>query len=411
MKLKAKSDGAQARARRQRKKNQIREQREAQDRKSIPAQLLAADSRKKKTDAENFLSGTSVPEKAYELVEYLGANVPKLLCEEYKRSYVYAAWFNWLRPLEEWKPRGKGVATMLRSLWEHLFAKYSMPAWLWRAFDVRDGYESLPLLVFATQIAAGGSPFKLVQDGTLSIPLTRKMCHDLMTRTPTMGGSFLDAIREAQVLGQGGNRNLVAAWRATSAGINLHACIDEAFWNTVLLWFCANPMMPMSEVGPLTDFIRHRRTADPGFSMKGRGVVALQRAMQEWHGELARLKTVAKTKFTPSGIRAFDFDKSSEKNRSIWHMREILTSKDLAEEGRAMSHCVYSYAPSVSSGRISIWSLTQEDNTGHWRRLTVEVNNADKRIVQMRGRFNKPATIVDLNILSQWSAKNSLIGA
>jgi hypothetical protein len=52
-------------------------------------------------------------------------------------------------------------------------------------------------------------------------------------------------------------------------------------------------------------------------------------------------------------------------------LREILDAQALADEGHAMSHCVFWYVRPIEIGECSIWTLTLEDNTGHWRRLTI----------------------------------------
>ena len=85
-----------------------------------------------------------------------------------------------------------------------------------------------------------------------------------------------------------------------------------------------------------------------------------------------------------------------------------MTGAELLDEGRAMSHCVYSYAPAIASKRTSIWALTIEDGTGHWRSLTIEVINESRQIVQARGRFNRPPETRATAILNNWAAKNNL---
>jgi hypothetical protein len=92
----------------------------------------------------------------------------------------------------------------------------------------------------------------------------------------------------------------------------------------------------------------------------------------------------------------------------VWRVREILDGKTLADEGRAMGHCVYSYARLIESGHCAIWTLTLRDDTGHWRRLTIEVRLSLRQIVQARGRFNAKAQPKDLLVLEQWATRNDL---
>jgi hypothetical protein len=172
-------------------------------------------------------------------------------------------------------------------------------------------------------------------------------------------------------------------------------------------------MLPQSEVAPLVDYIEHRRVEVPDFAIRGRSVLAMMREMQQWHGQLAKEKAALGRTFTPSGLQPMDIDRSRRDVRGnrlieIWHVREILESKVLADEGRAMSHCVLSYARRIESGECSIWTLTFEDNTGLWRRLTIEVRPPLRQIVQARGRFNRLPEPRDLLALAAWASRNKL---
>src|SRR6185295_17519596 len=106
-----------------------------------------------------------------------------------------------------------------------------------------------------------------VKSGLMPVPLTRSMCHELMSH----GGEarFLGAVRRTQVKAAGGDTRLFRAWSATRAGRRLHARTDEEFWQTVIVWLAANPMLPQAEVSPLVDYIEQRRVEDPALSMKG----------------------------------------------------------------------------------------------------------------------------------------------
>jgi hypothetical protein len=58
--------------------------------------------------------------------------------------------------------------------------------------------------------------------------------------------------------------------------------------------------------------------------------------------------------------------------------------------------------------------LTLEEGRGDsretslWAMLTIEVRNAERRIVQARGRFNRPATSAEHQILVRWAGVNGL---
>ena len=62
-------------------------------------------------------------------------------------------------------------------------------------------------------------------------------------------------------------------------------------------------------------------------------------------------------------------------------MLELGTSLDLAFEGAAMRHCVASYSSRAQTGAVSLWSVRVDGE----QRLTVEIHNASRQIVQVRG--------------------------
>jgi hypothetical protein len=236
------------------------------------------------------------------------------------------------------------------------------------------------------------------------------MCHDVLSHPGE--ATFLAAIRHAQVRASGGSVRFSRAWSRSHQGQQLHDRAAEEFWQTVIGWFCHNPVT-QAEVGPLVDYIAHRREQDAAFSMKGRSLSALERGMRAWHGDLGRRRSIRRVVFRRSGLLPLDIarklrDKSGQTVREVWHFREVLHSTTLADEGRAMGHCVYSYASKIQSGLCSIWMLTLEDATGHWRRLTIEVRVSERRIVQARGLRNKLPDARDMVALRDWAGRNRL---
>jgi hypothetical protein len=348
-------------------------------------------------------------QKLRELLRPIVERAPRLIGGDVPSALKLMAEADWVRPPSAWRPAGKSQDRLFRSLAEHVLARYPMPAFLWSAFFAE---EDAPVLArLAVHLGAGGSLYQAVRSGLMPVPLTRGMCHELMSR----GGEarFLDAVRRVQVKAAGGDARLLRAWIATRAGRRLHALADEEFWQTVIAWLGANPMLPHAEVGPLVDFIEHRRAETPDFAIQGRSVLATLRAMREWHGQLAKENKWRGSVFGASGLQPMKIDHSrrtfgGKRVVEIWHFREVLDATTLADEGRAMGHCVYSYAPRIACGECSIWTLTLEDDTGHWRRLTIEVRPSQRQIVQARGRFNKLPEPKDTLALQAWASRNNL---
>ncbi len=339
-----------------------------------------------------------------QLLRAVTAKAPRLVEPATIGALRHLAELPWLRPPSDWKPKGKGRETLFRDLCAHLLAKFPMPPFLWSAFFELDAPRLGP---FVARVAAGGSAYDAVKAGLLPAPLTRKMCHDLL-QTPAHV-PFLKALRRTQVRACGGDARFLETWLGTAAGRCLNGAADEAFWATVVEWFAKNPMADLNQVGPLVDFLAHRRREDPAFSMKGRGVLATLRAMAEWHGRLARQRVLHGELYPSSGLRRFEFERGARDTRGnyaveLWKVEEIVTSNELAAEGNALSHCVFSYASSIKRGHCSIWSMTLDGQ----RAITVEVNNQARRVVQVRGKRNRAATARELSVLAQWAGVNGL---
>lgn len=349
---------------------------------------------------------TRTPELAT-LLRHAAGVVPRIVCPDYVFGLYWLARLGWLRQLSEHVPRGKGRDSLFRGLAAHLLAAYPTPPFLYNGL-FEDDADTLSKVVAA--VAGGASLFSQCQSGALSAPLTRRMCHQVMlspSRTQLM-----TAIRAAQITGEGGNATLLRAWMGTDAGRRLQTPELERYWHGVLRWFVHNPVA-FASVGPLVDYIDHRRGLDPGFCMKRRSARALARAVREWHGELAQLRALDGRVFAVSGFQPGRFDRSVRVRAGgfqhrIWSVDEIRTGAALAEEGRQMRHCVYSYASSIESGRTSIWSMTLFDGAATYRVVTIEVRNVERRIVQARGRLNRPISPAELQILVTWAGENSL---
>ena len=399
-------------ARRERRREQEARQREVKAREVALRAALARRPDSPIDAVERLLVDEAQAPRAQRLRDLLGPvaeRAPRLICGETLAALKLVAEADWVRPPSRWQPSGKSQNRLFRSLAEHVLARYRMPPFLWSAFFADE--DAAALARIAVHVAAGGSLYQAVQSGLMPVPLTRSMCHELMSR----GGEarFLDAVRRVQVKAAGGDGRLFRAWIATRAGHRLHSRTGEEFWQTILVWFSANPMVPQAEVSPMVDYVDHRRAEAPAFSIKGRSMLAMMRAMRQWHGQLAKEEALFGRSFSRSGLQPMDIDRSrrhvsGSRVIEIWRFREVLDSKTLADEGRAMSHCVYSYAGHIESGACSIWTLTLEDNTGHWRRLTIEVRPSIRQIVQARGRFNRLPEPRDMLALDAWAGRNNL---
>lgn len=323
-----------------------------------------------------------------------------------------------LRPLNEWKPRGKGRASIFRSLCEHLLARYPTPPFLWSVFDDEPNATTLVPLIAA--IAAGGSLFQLCKAGGLPFELTRVQCADFLKSNTSFG--VLAALRRVQVKAAGGDQRLFEVWRSLPRNRELASPTLEAFGVTVLGLLARNPLLDRERIGPLCDYVCHRQRFVPGFSLKGRSIEALLRDMDGWHRRLNASKAEAHrapVAFEPSGFKGYKVEKADTggpvgKNGfsaepRIWTVQEILSSTELRHEGQTLHHCVYSYADPVIARQTSIWSLLLTGPAGTSEKLvTLEVSNGTRSIVQARGKHNRLTTAQEDKVVLGWATRNGL---
>jgi hypothetical protein len=305
-----------------------------------------------------------------------------------------------VRRVQDWEPRGKGRDALFRSLAAHLLATVPVPAIVWSAFHDEHAGALVPL---AVNVARGGSLFDWAK--TFAIPLTRRMCHELLAMPADV--ALFDSIRRVQARVAGATPRFFDAWRATRYAQRIGTPEEERFWYSVVEWFAKAPLLDAEHVGPLCDYVDHRRRESDAFSMSGRAPLAMIRAMHAWHGELAVDRSANACIFPKSGFTDFLHRAANE----TWSIREILTSRALAHEGRRMRHCVYSYAASIKRGGTSIWSVQMDDGLGVNDNLhvaTLEVDNARRRLVQARGPCNRAITSRDLTIVRLWAGANNL---
>jgi hypothetical protein len=219
---------------------------------------------------------------------------------------------------------------------------------------------------------------------------------------------ILRALRYAQVVALDGSPHL--AWSIAFSPIG-KSIENEDFWVTVIHFFVNNPMLERSYVEPIIDYIQHQKFTPsrvlqpdgtfaegppphPNFSIKGRSAVKLLRQVDEWHVQLTGEENIRLEKWEPSKFREFSRTEiDSETGRTFtWTIHELLTSAQLAVEGRVMHHCVASYTRRCVSGETSVWSLRVQDTDAPESEqsniLTIAVDNKKRVVTQARGKYN-----------------------
>ena len=328
---------------------------------------------------------------------------------------------SWVRPLEDWRPESHNARRQFGHLARHQLAQYSeVPFCLDAAWFGGDEDEAQRRQGWFLHLGGGGS-MRTAPD--LPLRLTKRMAHVFLQAenhyTPEQ------ALRCAQVIGQGGSQTLVDAILQTRIG---HTFEHEPFWSSVVTFFVRNPMLDPAHVGPIVDYLHDQKFVraerllpggevefdeppQPNLSMKSRSVDKLLGQVEQWHQELAnrrigeedqetarpasrraaRNRRRPLLEWTAGAIADFEFKENDvpRKERVCWTIHELRSNRELAAEGKAMSHCVLSYAKSCRSGGKSIWSLGVRIGKGQRRQvLTIALDPSTRRVTEVRGRYN-----------------------
>lgn len=311
-----------------------------------------------------------------------------------------ASWHkHWLRDPSEWRPDSHNARKQFGSLARHLLVKYEVPTFMDVAWFLSVDQDAYPQQRWFVDVGTGGN----IRKADIPLTLTKKMAH-LFLHAPD-DYTIYEAFRWGQVLGLGGEEPLVRAINATRLGMSFE---HEDFWHTVIHFFVNNPMLDPDEVGPIVDYIQNQKyepreevvdgetvvlpPEQPNFAIKARSMDKLLQQMEMWHRGLNRRDRLPSRVWAPSHIKPLDWTQTNKYGIALarWTITEILDTRELSAEGRAMHHCVGSYAKNCKNGNISVWSMqvTPVDGEETYRVMTIAVQNRSHTISQARGKCN-----------------------
>jgi hypothetical protein len=125
-----------------------------------------------------------------------------------------------------------------------------------------------------------------------------------------------------------------------------------------------------------------------------------------WHEELRlmRMGKYGRTFNLPkSDINTYKIEYKDKKYKVI----QLLTNKDLIEEGRTLSHCVGTYTNNCIDRGSYIFSLClEQENEENTPLITIEVNA--NTIRQKKGKKNRPCSQEEDYIIRKWAKENKL---
>ena len=325
---------------------------------------------------------------------------------------------NWIRSPREWRPDSHNARRQFSSLVRHLLTEYDVPTFMDAAWFQGQAVLARSEQDWFLHICRGQN----IRTADVPVNLSKMMAHRFLEAPD--GLTVREALRWAQVVGQGGSELLARAIIDSPIGSNFE---HEDFWATVVLYFVNHPMLDAALVGPLIDYIIHRKYApqehilpggrtelgpppQPNFAVKGRSIDKLIAQMEDWHHQLAEIPEALEQddqqvaegtprkrarrrnhEWSSTGIQSYKLEEAigaDGKAARTWTVQELLSVRELAAEGAELNHCVKSYAKSCRQGQVSIWSLQVVEDGKRTRVLTIAVDSASRKLNQIRGRFN-----------------------
>jgi len=331
--------------------------------------------------------------------------------------WSYKGW--WIRDYKDWNPRSKNPMKQLSSLIRFLLTDYDIPLFADKAWFIKPLLRS-KTLEYHDDITTNLKWYLGLCQGQnirtmnkLPIPLTKKQAHHFCKAPETY--SYSEAFRYGQILGLGGNKRLIEQV-INKLPLNCtghHYKWDEKvqkpnqFHDPLIRLFIANPMLDVHMFGQIIDYVTDQRYENPNFSYKGKTAESLLRKTEEWHERVRKTEGKNFRNWEPNkdiGIHRWEEGNVENKNFRVWTITELVNSKQLASEGKQLKHCVRSYVRSCGAGRVSIWSLSCNDE----KKVTVEVNNKMHKIVQAKGLANRSPNSQEMRNIREWAINNSI---
>jgi hypothetical protein len=224
--------------------------------------------------------------------------------------------------------------------------------------------------------------------------LSKRAAH--IFSTATKGANLGDMLRNAMYSALGASSSLQSELEQHL--LNAHASFFE---DCVRFFVREGKTLTYQQYVILFNYINHIVEETGQFDFKGRTIVSLNRAYDEWQKEVTLMRLKAHKDQVWPGAKMKDMVFKNAKGKALYHFIQLKNAYDLALEGSMMHHCVGGYSWQCIEGSTSIWSLRRLEKTGDVSLVTVQVMK--KRIVQARGAFNGLPKEEELSFIKKWA--------
>ncbi len=374
------------------------------------------------TDIQNEFLKLSSGDKAFfmELMQH-----PKINFDKNKHYYrlliAFIQHFEFpIREFSSWKtPRSNSEEVIMQSLFTHLYVAYKLPRVLVRKIPAilnKNLKEWEGKLLLALAEGKGLHTLK-----TMPIDCNSKMNY-FFTRAPedyTLLEAFAWAKLKSSKAGERFSSILARKlfknpeqkwpkWIAEFMGfIQRNSDISGKEINDILSFIVFQKETKYQIALPGVSYKIKLDPLFPNFSFKGKTIASAMRDVSEWKKYLLLSKQMGEIGSLPvSTTKAFTHRTTSQK---CYSFKQILTVKELTLEGKKMKHCVACYVDECLDKSSSIWSVQVRFSNGKTKSvLTIELEEEDKSLAQVRGLSNRDASQEEMTAVKAWAEKESL---
>ena len=325
----------------------------------------------------------------------------------------------WIRDPESWPGhQPQSARGLIRSLTAHLFALWPVPEFFDSAWLVKGELQYLERDWYC-HLAAGGS---LQKASGMPPSITARALHLAMSAPAGLG--IRQALRWGQVKALGGSYELLAEVLASRMVPDLS---NDAIWFRLIekviaardfnprhFGIIADTLLELLAKGewrrvelllnpPLPELLRHCR----------RYWKRLLNSLPGWkrtdiHCANLRLeiRSQLSARWQPLIGGSPYQSKHREGDRVVeWRIVELVNQFQLTVEGQAMRHCVQSYGHACRAEKCAIFSLRTHEMAASTSHLTIEVNRETRKVVQVRGKWNRTYLPERIPQLREWAAE------
>ena len=324
---------------------------------------------------------------------------------------------NWIRAPEDWHaPDDASVQVVMRSLLEHVFVRYAVPHFLYHAWMVRGDLRWRERDWFV-QLAQGAS-WRDLQG--LPRTISRRALHECAKAPSDV--SIAQGLRWGQVLACGGS---VLLANAVVSSRMAHDMTHDAWWSRLIEKFSSAGETSARHFGLVADLFVEMFHREQHEKVDRLLVLPMKElriyAWKYWRDAAAALALHLPEWQQRSVTHPSCRQQLSSVMRQCWHpmiphslqrsymvklgalsLRELTSAAELIAEGREMRHCVATRAAVCLHKSSSVFSLTIH-RADEEERLTLEVCRKTRKVIEIRGRYNRQPSAQAWSALEQWA--------